>query len=130
MRGKRRVCLAAAARTDLDKIAAWTTGNSGPAQAETCIDAILDTIDALTAPDTPEALHATGSQRVFELSTCEGVAVAADTSCCISRPRLKSEFNVSSMTVWSFRTAWGMTTVERLLSSGRLRRLPQRVEEG
>ena len=53
MRGKRRVSLAAAAQTDLDTIAAWTTKNFGPSQAENHIEAILDTIDELTAPKSP-----------------------------------------------------------------------------
>jgi toxin ParE1/3/4 len=49
MRAKRIVSLAAAAQSDLDNIAAWTTENFGPAQAESYIEAILDTIDELTA---------------------------------------------------------------------------------
>jgi toxin ParE1/3/4 len=53
MRGKRIVSLAAAAQTDLDTIAAWTTENFGSAQAENYIEAILDTIDELTAPKSP-----------------------------------------------------------------------------
>jgi toxin ParE1/3/4 len=53
MRGKRIVSLAAAAQTDLDNIAAWTTENFGPSQAGNCIEAILDTIDELTAPKSP-----------------------------------------------------------------------------
>lgn len=50
MRGKRKVSLAAAAQTDLDTIAAWTTVNFGPSQAESYIESILDTIDELTSP--------------------------------------------------------------------------------
>jgi toxin ParE1/3/4 len=53
MRGKRGVSLAAAAETDLDNIAAWTTENFGPAQAEAYIESILDTIDELTASKSP-----------------------------------------------------------------------------
>ena len=53
MRGKRKVSLAAAAQTDLDNIAAWTTENFGPSQAESYIEAILDAIDELTAPTSP-----------------------------------------------------------------------------
>jgi len=53
MRGNRSVSLATAAQTDLDNIAAWTTGNFGPTQAETYIEAILDTIAELTAPTSP-----------------------------------------------------------------------------
>jgi toxin ParE1/3/4 len=53
MRGNRIVSLAAAAQTDLDNIAAWTTENFGPSQAENYIEAILDTIDELTAPKSP-----------------------------------------------------------------------------
>ncbi len=53
MRGKRTVSMAAAAQTDLDTIAAWTAENFGPAQAENYIEAILDTIDELTAPKSP-----------------------------------------------------------------------------
>ncbi|MFT3728544.1 MAG: type II toxin-antitoxin system RelE/ParE family toxin [Terricaulis sp.] len=50
---KRSVALALAAQTDLDNIAAWTAKNFGPTQAETYIEAILDTIDELTAPTSP-----------------------------------------------------------------------------
>lgn len=53
MRGKRNVSLAAAAQTDLDTIAAWTTANFGASQAESYIEGILDTIDELTAPTSP-----------------------------------------------------------------------------
>lgn len=53
MRGKRSVSLAAAAQIDLDTVAAWTTANFGPSQAETYIEDILDTIDELTAPTSP-----------------------------------------------------------------------------
>lgn len=53
MRGKRSVSLAAAAQTDLDNIAAWTTENFGPSQAENYIEAILDTIDELTVLKSP-----------------------------------------------------------------------------
>jgi toxin ParE1/3/4 len=53
MRGKRGVFLATAAQIDLDNIAAWTSENFGPTQAETYIEAILDTIDELTAPTSP-----------------------------------------------------------------------------
>jgi len=53
MQGKRNVSLAAAAQTDLDNIAAWTTKNFGPSQAEIYIEAILDTIDELTALKSP-----------------------------------------------------------------------------
>lgn len=53
MRGKRIVSLAAAAQGDLDNIAAWTTENFGPSQAESYIEAILDTIDELTAQNSP-----------------------------------------------------------------------------
>jgi plasmid stabilization system protein ParE len=42
MRGKRGVFLATAAQIDLDNIAAWTSENFGPTQAETYIEAILD----------------------------------------------------------------------------------------
>lgn len=53
MRGKRTVSMAAAAQTDLDTIAAWTAENFGPAQAENYVEAILDTIDELTASKSP-----------------------------------------------------------------------------
>jgi toxin ParE1/3/4 len=53
MRGKRGVFLATAAQIDLDNIAAWTSENFGPTRAETYIEAILDTIDELTAPTSP-----------------------------------------------------------------------------
>jgi len=53
MRTKRSVSLAAAAQTDLDNIAAWSTETFGHAQAETYIEAILDTIDELTALTPP-----------------------------------------------------------------------------
>lgn len=53
MQGKRNVSLAAAAQADLDKIAAWTTENFGPSQAETYIEAILDTIAELAALTPP-----------------------------------------------------------------------------
>jgi len=53
MRAKRIVSLAAAAQTDLDTIAAWTTANFGPSQAESYIESILDTIDELTAAPSP-----------------------------------------------------------------------------
>ena len=53
MRWKRSVSLAAAAQADLDNIAAWTTENFGPAQAESYIEAILDAIDELAAPTSP-----------------------------------------------------------------------------
>ncbi len=53
MQGKRNVSFAAAAQTDLDNIAAWTTENFGPSQAENYIEAILDTIDELTALKSP-----------------------------------------------------------------------------
>lgn len=53
MRGKRSVSLAAAAQTDLDNIAAWTTENFGPNQAEVDMETILDTVDELTAPTSP-----------------------------------------------------------------------------
>jgi toxin ParE1/3/4 len=53
MRGRRNISLAAAAQADLDNIAAWTTENFGPSQAEHCIEAILDTIDELTASESP-----------------------------------------------------------------------------
>src|SRR5690349_17150404 len=53
MRGKRNVSVAAAAQTDLDNVAAWTTEKFGPSQAESYIEAILDTIDELTAPTSP-----------------------------------------------------------------------------
>lgn len=53
MLGKRIVSLAAAAQTDLDNSAAWTTENFGPSQAENYIEAILDTIDELRAPQSP-----------------------------------------------------------------------------
>jgi toxin ParE1/3/4 len=57
MRGNRIVSLAAAAQTDLDNIAAWTTENFGPSQAENYIEAILDTIDELTALKSPYRSH-------------------------------------------------------------------------
>jgi toxin ParE1/3/4 len=53
MRGRRNISLAAAAQADLDNIAAWTTENFGPSQAEHCIEAILDTIDELTVSESP-----------------------------------------------------------------------------
>lgn len=53
MQSKRRVSLAATAQVDLDKIAVWTTENFGPSQAETYIDAILDTIAELAALTPP-----------------------------------------------------------------------------
>jgi toxin ParE1/3/4 len=53
MRGKRNVSLAAAAQADIDNIAAWTTENFGPSQAESYIEAILETIDELTAQNSP-----------------------------------------------------------------------------
>ena len=53
MRGKRNISLAAAAQTDLDNIAAWTTENIGPSQAENYVEAILDTIDELTVSESP-----------------------------------------------------------------------------
>jgi toxin ParE1/3/4 len=53
MRGKRNVSLAAAAQTDLDNIAAWTTENFGPSQAESYVETILDTIDELTVSESP-----------------------------------------------------------------------------
>ena len=53
MRGKRNISLAAAAQTDLDNIAAWTTENFGPSQAENYVEAILDTIDELTVSESP-----------------------------------------------------------------------------
>ena len=53
MRGKRSVSLAAAAQADLDTIAAWTTENFGPAQAQSYIEVIVDTIDELTAQTSP-----------------------------------------------------------------------------
>jgi toxin ParE1/3/4 len=53
MRGRRIVSVAAAAQTDLDNIAAWTAENSGPSQAQNDIEAVLDTIDELTAPKSP-----------------------------------------------------------------------------
>jgi toxin ParE1/3/4 len=53
MRGKRSVSLSAAAQTDLDNIAAWTTEHFGPSQAENYIEAILDTIAELTVLKSP-----------------------------------------------------------------------------
>lgn len=53
MRAKRIVSLGAAAQADLDTIAAWTTENFGPSQAKSSIEAILDTIDELTAQRSP-----------------------------------------------------------------------------
>ncbi len=53
MGGKRSVSLSAAAQSDLDAIAAWTTENFGPAQAEAYIEAILDTMGELTLPASP-----------------------------------------------------------------------------
>ena len=53
MLGKRRVSLAATAQTELDNIAARIAENFGPTQAEIYIEAILDTIDELTAPASP-----------------------------------------------------------------------------
>lgn len=50
MRGKRSVSLSAAAQADLDTIAAWTSENFGATQAEAYIEAILDTVEELTAP--------------------------------------------------------------------------------
>jgi toxin ParE1/3/4 len=53
MRARRRVLLSAVAQTDLDTVVAWTLAHFGPAQAEIYFDAILDTIDELTAPTSP-----------------------------------------------------------------------------
>lgn len=53
MRGKRTVSLAAAAQADITNIAAWTAENFGPSQAESYIAAILDTIEELSAQNSP-----------------------------------------------------------------------------
>jgi toxin ParE1/3/4 len=48
-RRQRRIVLSRLAETDLAHIAAWTAENFGQRQAEVYIDALLDTIDELSA---------------------------------------------------------------------------------
>jgi toxin ParE1/3/4 len=60
MRQSWRVSLAKAAQTDLDTIAAWTAEKFGPSQAESYIEAVLDTIDELAALKSPSRSIARG----------------------------------------------------------------------